>query len=46
MMPVLEELQLVSVHHDNITKVNEVHLDLRGADDLVNHHPVEPHSLR
>lgn len=41
----LEELQTVAWDDSHVAKVNEVHLYVSGAEDLVDHHPVEPHSF-
>lgn len=41
----LEELEVGALYHGHVTKVNVVHLDLSGADDLMDHHSVEPHSF-
>ncbi|TNN26127.1 hypothetical protein EYF80_063735 [Liparis tanakae] len=39
----LEEGQSGSLHHHDVAIVHVVHLHLGGADDPVDHHPVEPH---
>lgn len=44
-MPLLEELEVGALDHGYVAIVDIVHLDLSGADDLMNHHPVEPHSF-
>lgn len=41
----LEELQTVARDNGHVAKVNKVHLYMSGAEDLVDHHPVEPHSF-
>lgn len=41
----LEELQTVAWDDGHVAKVNEVHLYVSAAEDLVDHHPVEPHSF-
>lgn len=42
----LEELETVARYDGHVAKVNEVHLYVSGAEDPVDHHPVEPHSFR
>lgn len=44
--PLLEELEVGGWYHCQITKVHIVHLHLSGGDHLMDHHPVEPHSVR
>lgn len=44
-MPVLEELEVGTRYNSQITKVDVIHLDLSGADDLMDHHSIEPHSF-
>lgn len=44
-MVLLEELQMVARDDGHVAKVDEVHLYVSGAEDLVDHHPVEPHSF-
>lgn len=41
----LEELQTVAWDDGHVAEVNKVHLYVSGAEDLVDHHPVEPHSF-
>lgn len=45
-MGLLEELEAVPRYDGHVAKVNEVHLYVSGAEDLMDHHPVEPHSFR
>lgn len=45
-MPLLEKLEAGALYHDHIAKVDRVHDNLSGADDLMDHHSVEPHSFR
>lgn len=42
----LEELEAAARYDGHVAKVNEVHLYVSGAEDPVDHHPVEPHSFR
>lgn len=44
-MSILEELEDGGLYNHHVTKVDIVHLDLSGADDLMDHHAVEPHSF-
>ncbi len=44
-MLLLEEPEVGALHHGHVTKVDIVHLNQSGADDLMDHHPVEPHSF-
>lgn len=44
--PLLEKLEVGGWYHCHITKVHIVHLHLSGRDHLMDHHPVEPHSVR
>lgn len=45
MVVLLEELQTVTRDDGHVAKVNEVHLDVSGGEDAMDHHPVEPHSF-
>ena len=45
-MPILEELELGTLHNGSIAKVYIIHPNLSGVDDLMDHHTVEPHSFR
>lgn len=46
MVVLLEELETVTGNDAHVAKVNEVHLYMSGAEDLMDYHPVEPHSVR
>lgn len=46
MVLVLEELQTAPRYDGHVAEVSEVHLNVSGAEDLMDHHPVEPHSFR
>lgn len=44
-MLLLEEFEAGTRYHGHIAKVDIVHLNVSGADDLMNYRPVEPHSF-
>lgn len=42
----LEELETVTQYDVYVAKVDKVHLYASGTEDLMDHHPVEPHPVR